>query len=312
MSSEEAFAIWAPVDGPWSPWVKPVLFATEHEWSERGTPELPAVAEPEWLRPAPPPPEESARGYRDAGKKVAPPQAEIGTAYVLDLPGPAAVAWGMMLARAGHRPVPLYNALPGGYGAPVVVPPSVAPGTIGGVPSAGSMPSNDPFTAPLFAPVDQSALIDVTAIIVAMRRATAELRDMKLAIDLPPVFLLDADRRVGRGFVSPGRFDNRSVSLPTDFPSGLFLRSRNIGRAVLVQRDSKQPDEDLAHTLLGWQAAGVEIHAKSLADEEAPAKIEVTRPSQFRALMHRFSVLMGSKRHPLGGFGGTIPIPSAG
>ena len=52
--------------------------------------------------------------------------------------------------------------------------------------------------------------------------------------------------------------------------------------------------------------------AKSLAVEGAPVPIQVSRPSQFRGLWYRFLAMLGFKRNPLGGFGGEIPVPSAG
>lgn len=296
MNSEGAYEIWAPSDGPWSPWVKPVLFASEPSWDGANDPDLPVVGEPTWL----PEPERTGAGYREVDKKRT--STDVATAFVLDVPGPHGVAWAMALAKKGWRPIPLYNAIPGGVAAPPP-PPSPPPGT-------------DPFgTAPppfVYTPLDLSALIDMGAILVAMRRATSMLVDLKLAVDRPPVFVLDADRRLGHGIVSPGRFDNRSISLPTDFPSALFLRSRGIERVVLIQNAGMDPQEDLSHTLLAWQQGGVNILAKSLADEAPPAAIEVIRPSTFRSMTYRLFAAMGLKRSPLGGFGGTIPLPSSG
>lgn len=84
------YEIWAPARSVWSAWAKPVLFA-----HLPGTPEdLPAPDRLDddlsWL----PRPDELA-------------------ALVVDLPGPEAVRLGLSLARAGVRPVPLFNACPG-------------------------------------------------------------------------------------------------------------------------------------------------------------------------------------------------------
>lgn len=282
MSSEAAFATWAPTDGRWSPWVKPLLFASESHWDAGGDPELVEVGEPSWME-AP----RAEEGYRERVRK----SGDQATAVVLDLPGPLGVAWGVAFARAGWRPVPLYNAIPGG--APGVMAPAMV----------------DEFGAvPVFR--DTTALIDMQAIVGAMRHATRTLRELSLAPERPPVFLLDANRR--EGFASPGRFDNRSISLPTDFPSAVFLRAHGIERVVLVQRVGLEPQEDLAHTLLAWQEGGLSILAKELERDAEPATIQVSPPSRFRSLWYRALATMGLKRAPLGGFGGTIPVPSAG
>ena len=286
MNSEEAFAIWAPAAGPWSPWAKPILFANESDWESRGDPELPEVPEPTWLEQP-----TLSRGYREEAPQRS---ADLSTAMVLDLPGSEAVPWALAFARKGWRPVPLYNAVPGGFTAPAPAAPT----------------TTDALSTPMvFA---GSALIDVSVIVRAMRRATPILRDLAIATDRPPVFLLDADRRVGVGMPFPGRFDNRSISLPTDFPSAVRLRSRGIERVLLVQRVGTEPQEDLAHTLLAWQEGGLSILVKPLARDDQPQPIQVTRPSMFRVMWYRFLATAGLKRSPLGGFGRTIPVPSAG
>jgi hypothetical protein len=283
MSSEDAFATWAPAAGPWSPWVKPLLFAHEREWEAQGDPELIEVGEPTWLEQS-----DASGGYRERTRK----SGDLSTAVVVDLPGPLGVAWGMAFARKGWRPVPLYNAIPGG--------------TPGGVPMVSS--SAQFGAVPVLR--DTSALVDVQPIVSALRRATRALADLPLSPERPPVFLLDANRR--DGVATPGRFDNLSISLPTDFPSAVFLRSRGIERVVLLQRLGLEPQEDLAHTLLSWQQGGVAILVKELERDGEPQAVEVKPPSRFRSLWYRALATMGLKRAPLGGFGGTIPIPSAG
>ncbi|MCI0635416.1 MAG: hypothetical protein L0206_16095 [Actinobacteria bacterium] len=258
MNSEEAYQAWAPEQSPWSPWVKPILFANQPVWDDLGAAEPDGIPAPPWVSAIDP-----------------------STAFVVDLPGAEGVAWGVALARRGWRPVPLYNALPG-----------------------------ESFAEP---GVDGSALVDVSSIVRAMRRATAILGQLALAEDRPPAFLLDAQRRYGTGAaVRPGQFDNRSVSLPTDFPSGLFLRSRGIERVVLVQQAKTEPQVDLAHTLLAWQEAGLSILSKTTSTDGPPEPIRVKRPSNFRVMWYRCLATLGLRRSPLGGFGGMIPVPSAG
>jgi hypothetical protein len=124
--------------------------------------------------------------------------------------------------------------------------------------------------------------------------------------------MLDANRRVGSGLsLHPGMFDNRSVSLPTDFPSANLLMSRSIKRAILVQADTLRPQEDLAHTLLRWQRAGITIEAINPLNPAAPQKIDVPRPPRFRSLWQRLLATAGLRRHPQGGFGAILPIPTS-
>jgi hypothetical protein len=90
MTPEQLYAIWAPADSIWSPWVLPVPFA---ELTCRGTP-APAQIGPyslEWIR---------ERNNRDL-------------AIVADLPGADAVYYGLALLELGFRPVPVIDGSPG-------------------------------------------------------------------------------------------------------------------------------------------------------------------------------------------------------
>ena len=111
MKRDHVHRLWAPEDATWSPWVKPVLFAYLDEDHASQTPPSP----PPWIEerivaplhafprtaPGVEHPYRSAPGLQD-------------TALVLDLSGAAGVRVGAGLARHGFRPVPLYNAIPGG------------------------------------------------------------------------------------------------------------------------------------------------------------------------------------------------------
>jgi hypothetical protein len=205
-----------------------------------------------------------------------PPPVSERTAIFLDLPGPAAVPIGLALAILGYRPVPLYNSVPG----------------------------------PSFAPA--GAALDVMPICRALQIIAPQLNRLGIADDAPPVFLLDARRAIGNAPLLPGTFDNRSISLPTDFPSAAFLTAHDIHKVLLVQQSQTAPLEDLTHTLLRYQHAGIEIVAQTLIDPQPPARIKVARPSLFRSTLHRLIALAGLRRHPLGGFGGTLPEPSSG
>lgn len=90
MTPEELYALWAPEDSIWSPWVLPVPFA------QLRCPEVSARTEPpqfdlEWL------PEEERRDL----------------AIVADMPGADAIFYGLTLLLRGYRPVPVIDGSPG-------------------------------------------------------------------------------------------------------------------------------------------------------------------------------------------------------
>jgi len=217
------------------------------------------------------------------------PPADGSCLFVIDLPGRLSVKLAEALAHAGYRPVPLFNAVPG------------------------------PLEEPGYLAVQ--SLVDVYEIATALQSASARLLDplRALRLDAPPAFMLDANRRLGRTPL-PGTFDNRSVSLPTDFPSAAFLQSRGVTRVLLVIEAAHvlstagQPEADLAHTLLRWQEAGLLIEScaidENLELRSSPDRIVVEPPRWFRAIWHNALSVLGLRRNPLGGFGGLLPTPS--
>src|SRR3954454_19514947 len=198
------------------------------------------------LQAMPPPPYDVAPLPRGDGR----------AAIVVDLPGAEGVAVGVMLAAAGYRPVPLYNSVPA---------PTTEFLAYGGV---------------------RTSMLDMAPVLVALRDATTSLAEIRLPPDAPPAFLLDARRRTGDGAATlrPGVFDNRSVSLPTDFPSANLLLSHGIRRAVLIQPPAPQPQPDLAHTLRRWQDLGMQIQSSSPAQPDPPRTLEVTKPPWYQHL----------------------------
>jgi hypothetical protein len=88
MNEKQVFAVWAPQDSIWSPWVAPVLFAQTY-WDIQ--PSDPVAPQPlPWLQ-----------------------QQVKETALVIDLPLAGSVEVGFAVAGLGFRPLPLYNASPG-------------------------------------------------------------------------------------------------------------------------------------------------------------------------------------------------------
>lgn len=191
-------------------------------------------------------------------------------AVVVDLPALRALEVAMAFAQRGYRPVPLFNGVDGG----------------------------------------PSQLIDNRPLMTALRSWRDALLALPLSDDAPPAFVLDSGRLAGRVLPAPGRFDNRWVVFPQDFPSGHKLRSHGIEHALLVS-ERREIANDLAHVLLRWQELGVTVHATD-DPPQAPERIQVQKPSAFRSLWQRAMVAAGLHRNAAGGFGSVVPQPSQG
>ena len=231
-----------------------------------------------------------ARSAADAAQEVTLPWTSAITAraaIVIDVPSSSGVAIGLMLAELGYQPVPLYNAAPGPterLATPLI-------------PGLAGLPIS---------------MVDMHPVVEALWFGAQRMKRIRLPVDCAPAFLLDSRRRTGEGSATAGRFDNRSVSFPTDFPSASFLQSQQIRHAVLVQFEGGQPQSDLAHTLLRWQEGGIAVSSVALNTSPAPVPIRVIKPSYFRWIWYRLLATFGLRRHQLGGFGGLIPEASAG
>jgi hypothetical protein len=198
---------------------------------------------------------------------------------IVDLPGEDGVVWGLPLARLGYRPIPLYNALP--------FPPSEK----------------------MFPATRPQCTVDVVPILAALYRETAALKEIRLAADAPPAFLLDADRRIARKDPEPGIFDNRSVCFYTDFPSAEFLFSRQITQVIILQRGSNIVG-DLLLVLLEWQKAGIQLLRKDPMEAAPPKPVVVEPPSFLQRVWYRISVALSLRRGELGGFGSIVESAS--
>lgn len=112
MKASDIYNAWAPTNGTWSPWVKPVLFAESHRaYVERRAgldpfPEVPKWFDDEVQRPLEERAESIPHDYRSA-------HAPRDVALVIDLPSDQGVKLGAALSSRAFRPVPLYNAAPG-------------------------------------------------------------------------------------------------------------------------------------------------------------------------------------------------------
>jgi hypothetical protein len=209
-------------------------------------------------------------------------------ALVFDLPGAEGVKWGLVAAQLGYRPVPLYNALP----LPIVSPEERKKYYDGQLPNV--------------------VVVDMRPILAGLWQAAAEIEKLSLASDAPPAFLLDANRRTAGIAITPGTFDNRSISFTTDFPSADFLRTHQIRKAIFVQATGSRPQSDLNQTLFDWQKNGLPIERKSLDETGAPISCRIKPSSRFGALWLQLLARFSLRRNSFGGFGDMVPESGSG
>ena len=246
INREEIYLAWAPESSPWSPWVKPVLFAQFIPGQKLLGFQLPDLSS-SWVPPLHPK-----------------------TALVLDLPGVESVSAGLVVARAGYRPIPLFNCCRGG----------------------------------LF------DVVPVDGLFHGLVGATDELVRLRLPPTTPPAFLLDSTRMTGKGVATPGMFDNRWIVLPQDFPSARFLQAQGIEQALLIQHLPAVPKEDLAHVLLRWKEGGIRLQVLTLPPGPPAAELSVSRPRWYKSFFYYLLALAGLRENSAGGFGSIIPEPS--
>ena len=157
--------------------------------------------------------------------------------------------------------------------------------------------------------VGPSAVVPIEPLCDALFAACDRLAHANLHADSPPAFMLDRHRR-GVDPVSPGKFDNRWMVFPQDFPSANFLLSQRIENVLLVMQEHSIVPEDLAHVLYRWKEAGLSFARKDI-DGGPISPLEVSRPRSFKTAWYRALVLLGLKRNSAGGFGSVVPTPSS-
>ena len=157
-----------------------------------------------------------------------------------------------------------------------------------------------------------SPVIDLEPMVKGLGAGAARLRQLTLAPDAPPAFLLDARRGLDAGRVQPGSYDNRWVVLPQDFPSAAFLASKGIRQVTLILRGATSPPVDLSHVLLRWQQAGLRIRVADLATGRVDDNVRVREPNWFRRACYAALAIMRLRRSNIGGFGSAVPQQTAG
>lgn len=272
MTNEEAFAVWAPELNGWSRWAKPALFG--------GSPAAAPLPAPATIPPSSGAPLAASSG---AGPGPSDPTSPASATAPVD------VSW----VQDPRARTALVVDLPG------------AEAVRAGLELArrGYRP------VPLFnTSVGPSSVVDAGAIASALATGAEELRQISLPSDAPPAFLLDSERARPLVKPEPGRYDNRWIVFPQDFPSANYLQAAGIGEALLVQREPAPPADDLAHVLLRWQQGGVQILATDAKTRDRPRGLTIAPPSRFRRAWYRAMALIGFRRNDAGGFGAMIPL----
>jgi hypothetical protein len=155
-----------------------------------------------------------------------------------------------------------------------------------------------------------SPVVEIAPLVLELGRGARLLQTISLPAHAPPAFLVDSNRMQPSVPPSPGKFDNRWVVFPQDFPSATLLRSRGAVDVLVIQR-GERAQEDLAHVLLRWQQGGLRILTASPSDP-APRQLTVTRPSWFRRAWYRAITAARLRRNNAGGFGAVIPVATSG
>ncbi len=165
---------------------------------------------------------------------------------------------------------------------------------------------------PLFNCTDgPNSIIKVSPIIGALGGGGKCLQDIRLTPDASPAFLIDSNRM--NGSPTPGDFDNRWVVFPQDLPSAVFLKSHQIQKVILIQKETTV-QQDIAHILSLWKQGGLEIYATdeiTLGLEKTVNLHPISRFSLERvAFAAGLIASLGLRRSNVGGFGSIIPEPS--
>lgn len=170
--SKEMFSVWAPVGRKWVDWVRPVPFVGIRDHSkmyrhfEGMVPQLDCNSEI----------------YKNA-------------ALIVDLPGAESVEEGIALARAGYRPVPIYN---------------------GTVEQQGAR-----------------ATVDNQSVAMALMWGALILQNIEIPDEALPAFLTDSNR-MNRYKMEIAVFDNSWDVYPQDLPSADYFLQNGIHRIIVI------------------------------------------------------------------------------
>jgi len=149
------------------------------------------------------------------------------SAIFIDLPGNESIELGISLARIGYRPIPLFN------------------GTDGNLKS--------------------QTILDTALIESCLINGSEKLKNIHLANDANPVFLLDS-YRTNRYRAKESIFDNSWDLYKHDIPSSEYFKQNNISKIIVVGNTIQR---DLKKIFLKFQDTGMEFY---LTDGYMPMK----------------------------------------
>jgi hypothetical protein len=265
----EASARWTlPPGNPWAPYQKTTLLMTLDSSERAGT--LPDVSQLAVVASA-----------RRAASAVAGAGLPEGTMWLVDLRGPASVAFGATLSRESREPV-----------SPVM--------TFNNWPADNeSIPAEETL----------AALVTMQPRLPAARQRSV------------PVFMLDAWRLAYRyDHPDDETTDNRYMLNASDLPDGATLRARGIDRVLYVVESlegAQLEEDDLHQTFLDYQAMGITTSIVDLAQLADAAELRPEVPYYGQALYidsGRITIIGDASfyHRARGGFGGTHVVYGGG
>lgn len=172
MPGKEIFRRWAPVGKKWVDWVRPVPFVEINEYSKRYSISnftIPTIT------------------FLDGN--------DTDAAFIVDLPGAESVKTGIALAKAGYRPIPIFN---------------------GTIEQQGAR-----------------ATVDNQSVGIALMWGASELSKIEISDDALPAFLTDSNR-MHRFKMEESLFDNSWDVYPQDIPSAEYLLNNGIHKIIII------------------------------------------------------------------------------
>jgi len=196
MENKQLFASWAPKEGYiWTKFAKPALFV--HAQMSYGKFITAENIPSQFLQ-----------------------LCDKNTAVIIDMPGATSVTYGLGMAKAGYRPVPLYNG--------------IHEQKNGGLDS----------------------IVDNASITNALVSGEQIMRTAILDPDAPAAFLLDSNRNPYLPDTF-GKYDNRWTIDPEDMPSTSYLQEQGITKILIMSDRDIQPD--LLHIINRYRQNGITV-----------------------------------------------------
>ena len=181
MTGKDIYKIWAPTNKKWVDWIRPVPFVEI-------TRETKMFRPTEMILPC--------LEYLDPNDST--------TAVLIDMPGAQSVEVGILCAKHGYRPIPIYNGVAEQEGA--------------------------------------RATSDNHSIHGALVWGASILSSVYIKEDAPPVFLMDSNRLHTKR-IDTSIFDNSWDVYPQDLPSGNYFLKNGITKLILVSSSNKVPKD---------------------------------------------------------------------